>query len=142
MLSKTAQYAIKALIHLAGNSDITNKVLAASLAEQIDVPKPFLSKILQQLANADLVSAMKGPKGGFYLTAEQKDHSLYQVVVAADGKDTFGKCILGLHECDYDNPCAVHHLVSASQTALRENLMNVSLLDAAGDPSTDAYGLP
>ncbi|WP_087524257.1 Rrf2 family transcriptional regulator [Gilvibacter sp. SZ-19] len=131
MLSKSAQYAVKALIHLAANSDKQNKILASNLAKEIDVPKAFLSKILQQLAHSNLVSGIKGPNGGFYLSHKQKQNSVYRVILIVEGRDTFGSCVLGLHQCDYENPCAMHDLIAPSQTVLKENLKRISILQAA-----------
>lgn len=138
MLSKSAQYAVKALVYLASHSDVNNKVLAARLAAQVDVPKPFLSKILQQFSAADIVSAVKGPRGGFYLTPKQKQNSLYEIMVVADGKDILGRCVLGLHQCDSENPCTIHHLIVDSKTALRDNLASISLAEIAQKDSNSA----
>jgi len=67
---------------------------------------------LQQLAKNDLISSIKGPNGGFYLTETDSENSLWDVVKCIDGVDKFENCFLGLSSCSDKNPCPVHFIVS------------------------------
>ena len=50
MLSNTSKYAIRAVIYLALYSTKEKKVGIKEVASELDIPSPFLGKILQQLA--------------------------------------------------------------------------------------------
>jgi Rrf2 family protein len=41
--------------------------LARSLAKQLNLPGPYLAKILQSLVQAGILESVRGPKGGFRL---------------------------------------------------------------------------
>lgn len=129
MLSHASKYALKALHYLVKNSSVENKVLSMEIASATAVPKPFLSKILQQLSMKDYVSSAKGRKGGFYLTEKQKERSILDIIIEVEGKDAIRHCILNLDHCDESNPCAIHHFVSEAKSNLHHSLKGIRLSD-------------
>ncbi len=120
MLSNACQYAIRSVLYLAIHSDEKNRIGVKTIAEELETPQPFLAKLLQQLAKSDLVSSIKGPNGGFYLTEENTDSSLWEIIECIDGVDKFDHCFLGLSKCSDENPCPVHFIVSP----FKEKLLN------------------
>ena len=75
----------------------------------MNIPTPFLGKILQSLAKKKLINSSKGPHGGFGLFPESFKLSLYDVVIAVDGSDVFCNCLIGNHLCqDGAGSCPVH----------------------------------
>ena len=76
MFSKACKYAIRAVLYLSVHSSEDQKLGAREIAEAIDVPKPYLAKILQQLSKHKLISSSKGTGGGFYLTERDRGITL------------------------------------------------------------------
>jgi Rrf2 family transcriptional regulator, iron-sulfur cluster assembly transcription factor len=111
MLSNASKYAIRAMLYLAQNSNPENKIGAKLIAKALETPQPFLAKILQQLATNMIISSSKGPTGGFYLSDDNKQNYLWDIIVCIDGGHKFEQCYLGLSKCDSQNPCPVHHIV-------------------------------
>ncbi len=124
MLSKAAQYAIRATSYLAKNSDKVNRINAKQISEETDIPFPFLAKLLQQLSKANLISSIKGPKGGFYLSEKNKKNTLWDIIKIIDGEEKFSNCFLGMHECNIDDPCIFHHIVVSFRTQLLDEFRN------------------
>lgn len=129
MLSNSSKYALKAVNYLVVESSPKRKLLSTQIAEATGVPKAFLSNILHLLSQKDYVSATKGPKGGFFLTEEQKKRSIMDIIVEVEGKDTIGQCILNLDHCDANNPCAIHHFIERAKTDLHHSLSAIRLSD-------------
>lgn len=129
MLSNASKYAVKAINHLVLNSSKENKLLVKDIAELLDIPKPFLSKILQQLAAGDYISSAKGPGGGFYVTPEQLDGSILHIIIDIEGKDQFKQCALNFDECNESQPCAIHHLIATMKDGLRKAYKDIRLKD-------------
>lgn len=127
MLSNASKYAVKAINHLVLNSSAENKLLVMDIAEDLDIPKPFLSKILQQLAAGDYISSAKGPGGGFYITADQLEHTILDIIIEIEGKDRFKQCALNFDNCDERRPCAIHHLIASSKDGLRKAYNDIGL---------------
>ncbi len=109
MFSKTTEYAIRAIIFLAVYDTSGKLIGAANLAHELNFPEAFLGKILQKLAKNGLVISVKGPKGGFLINESTLKKSILDIVEILEGLDFFNKCGLGLHACNDENPCPIHH---------------------------------
>lgn len=120
MLSKSAKYGIRAVEFLVNYSNQNQKYRAKEIAEQIEVPEPFLAKILQVLSRSRIISSIKGPNGGFFIKRTDNDKTLWDVVVCIDGRESFRECFLGTPNCDQYNPCSLHDII----TEFRNNLIN------------------
>ena len=127
MLSNACKYAIRAMLYLAMNSDAENKVGAKKIAEELEVPQPFLSQLLRTLATDKLISSIKGPGGGFFLDKENISPTLWDVIVAIDGEYKFDDCFLGLTKCNNENPCPVHHIVSTFKEELLDSFQKKTI---------------
>jgi len=112
MLSNACQYAIRSVLYLALYGGENNKLGAKAIAEELEVPPPFLAKLLQKLSRNNLISSLKGPKGGFYLNETDKKNTVLNIIECIDGTDTFSACFLGLKQCSDTNPCPVHFTVA------------------------------
>lgn len=121
MFSKACKYGMRAVLYLAVHANEERKLGVKEIAEALDVPGPFLAKIMQQLSRAHLISSSKGPTGGFYLNAENAQASLRQVVDCIDGADVFSACLLGLPVCNSERPCPLH----AKAFTYREGLIKL-----------------
>jgi len=111
IFSNTCQYAIKACIVLANEK---RKIGIIDISEQISTPTHFTSKILQQLTKKQLISSGKGKGGGFYLNDEQFENlTIKDIYENFEGKEVLTSCLLGLKQCNGENPCPIHHLALA-----------------------------
>ncbi|MCX2718774.1 RrF2 family transcriptional regulator [Lentiprolixibacter aurantiacus] len=129
MISNSAKYAIKAVIYLGLHSSKSNKILTREMFEEIRVSESYLAKILQQLSRSGIISSTKGRNGGFYLSAENTEHSLMDIVRVIDGDKSIASCILGINNCDMDHPCPLHDLVGKGRTEFNSTLENTNLKD-------------
>lgn len=120
MLSNASKYAINAVLFLALDAHKERKVGAKEIAVSIDVPIPFLSKLLQDLSRKGIISSSKGPNGGFYLTEENRKQKLLVVVDQIDGLSKLEQCVLGLANCSSEKPCPMHTMVQP----LRKKFLN------------------
>ncbi len=122
MFSKSCQYAIRAVIYLAEQQGADKNVGVKEIAEALNVPQQFLSKILQQLSKHNKISSVKGPGGGFYLDEFNAKATLLDIVEIIDGKHTLNNCILGKPYCSNEHPCPLHHQFYGCREGLRASL--------------------
>jgi Rrf2 family protein len=127
MLSNACQYAIRSILFLAMYSDEKNKIGVKKVSEELETPLPFLAKLLQQLAKSNLVSSIKGPNGGFYLTKHNKKNSIWDIIVCIDGSSKFEGCFMGLSSCNEEAPCPVHYNVAQFKDKLLEDFQSKSI---------------
>lgn len=137
MLSNTCKYAIRALIYLANYSEENKKIGIKKISEDLKMPSPFLSKILQSLAREKILSSTKGPNGGFALGRKAEEISLFDIVVHVDGEKYFNNCIIRLEPCtcytEEISTCPVHRRFSAIRNDLITFYKDTNLADIIED---------
>ncbi|HXI21715.1 MAG TPA: Rrf2 family transcriptional regulator [Gemmatimonadales bacterium] len=107
MLSQTAEYALRAVLAIAAQTN-GDAMGAGELAAKLRIPQNYLSKTLHQLARAGVLESTRGKLGGFRLAAPAKRITLQQVVAPFDGITGRGECLLGRPVCSDHTACAVH----------------------------------
>ena len=128
MFSNSTKYAIRTIEYLLNNQS-DKKISVVKLADQLDIPQPFLSKIMQQLSKGGIISSTKGRGGGFYLSRENVKRPLIDIVICMEGHNVFDKCILGLHQCSDENPCLLHQYFKSFKGSLEKTVCIDSLKD-------------
>lgn len=108
MLSKSCVYALRSIVFIAYQASPDSKLGIKMIAEELDLPTPYLGKILQQLAKHKVIQSVKGPNGGFYLSEDNKKVPLLKIIEVVDGLSFFTNCGLGLKSCSDDHPCPLH----------------------------------
>lgn len=94
MLSKTAEYAMRAVVCLGRDSYETAS--ADHLAQRTKVPRRYLHKVLQDLVRAKLVRSQPGPGGGYALARSPEKLTILDVVNAVAPLERIRHCPLGL----------------------------------------------
>lgn len=134
MFSKACEYGIRAIIHIAAQSQEGKRVGLKEISKQIDSPEAFTAKILQILSKNNLIDSIKGPMGGFEIDLKQmKKIKLSEVVSAIDGDSIYKGCGLGLKECSEKRPCPVHNQFKTIRNELKNMLENTTLYELSLD---------
>jgi Rrf2 family protein len=132
MLSNTCKYAIRAVLYLAVNTNEGRKTGIKQISEELDIPTPFLGKILQSLAKHRLLVSTKGPSGGFGLGIPAEKIHLMDIVEIIDGMDSFNKCVIGVKYCsEQENPCALHSRYADLWNEIKELFEKETLAELA-----------
>ena len=126
MFSNSTKYAINAIVHMLNNGK-ANKYTVVDMANKLDIPQPYLSKLLQQLSKAGIISSAKGRGGGFYLSDKNLARPLIDIVICIEGHNVFKKCILGLEQCDDDNPCLLHDQFGMFRQSISQSVCKDSM---------------
>lgn len=116
-LNRGADYAIRALIFLAGLPE-GNRVMLPELARVTAAPESFLSKILQELCHAGLTSSIRGQSGGFEILEEGRKATISSVISAVDGPVRLNVCLFYGESCDRKDQCPAHPVWLRAQTAI------------------------
>jgi Rrf2 family iron-sulfur cluster assembly transcriptional regulator len=105
--SKSSEYGIRAAIHLAQLPD-GDYAMAKNIAQEEEIPAPFLAKILQEMARKGVLKSVKGPSGGFCLKKKASEIRLLDIVAAIDGLSQYNRCAEGYAECSTKHACPLH----------------------------------
>jgi len=125
-ISEAASLALHAVVYLADrtNEKLTNKDIAAA----IKVSEAHLSKVMQRLAKAGIVTSNRGPKGGFTLAKDPVETRLLDVYEAIEGPLPSGYCLIGSPVCGGDK-CILGDLLRNLNNEVRFYLENTRLSD-------------
>ena len=134
MLSTTSQYALRALSHLAAQSG--EAVLGRDLAESVEIPANYLSKVLLTLRKAGLVATARGSGGGYRLGRPADEIHLIDVVeLFEETSRTQPSCFLGrTRACSESTPCTAHSAWRGLQATYLKFLVSTPLAAIAGKP--------
>jgi len=108
IFSKKCEYGLQAVLYLSTLEE-GKSASAIEISNRLNIPKEFVSKILQSLTSKKIVSSKKGNSGGFLLGKPASKIKLIEIVEAIDGLSLFNNCVLGFPNCSPDNPCPVHN---------------------------------
>jgi len=125
MISKTAEYALRAIVCLAGRPPQPQP--ADALAEKTKVPRSYLNRVLQDLAAVGLVRSRPGPGGGYELARSPDRITILDVVNAVAPIERIRKCPLGLSS--HTELCPLHRQLDQAFASVESAFRAVTLKD-------------
>jgi Rrf2 family protein len=133
MISQTAEYALRAAVVLATES--ARSWSREELARITKVPSDYLSKVLQSMARAKVVTSVRGAHGGFKLSRAPDSISLLDIVNAVDPLERIRTCPLGIRSHGI-NLCPLHRRLDQAyamvEKAFRASSLAELTLEASG----------
>lgn len=107
IINRSAQYTLQVMMHLVAHP-AGRPVLARELAEELHIPKHYLSKLLQQPCRAGWLSSTRGRGGGFTLSPGAENITLLEILMLTKAERISRECLLGLKDCDDKTACVLH----------------------------------
>ena len=129
-VSAKSDYALRALIEMAGRTDST-PVSAEELGRRQEIPHGFLQAILADLRRSGVVVSQRGQSGGWRLSGKPEDITVADVIRAVDGPlvSVYG---LRPEAVTYNERADVlQHVWIAARRSLRDVFEQVSIADLA-----------
>jgi Rrf2 family protein len=141
VLSRSSQYALRALSYLALRKR-GEWVLARQIAGELEIPSPFLAKILQTLALEGILESQRGRNGGFRLVRNPDRLPLFDIVEAFDKFGQGRPCVLGQKVCSDESACPLHHTWKHSLNSFRHRLQTTTLTELSQHPNALGFAGP
>lgn len=132
MISRTAEYALRAVVCLAQKKD--QPLTTQQIAETTRVPAGYLSKVLQALNRADLVVSQRGIHGGFTLGRDPSEITVLDVVNMADPIRRIHTCPLGL-KSHGKQLCPLHRRLDDAMEMVEHAFSETTIAEMLADPS-------
>ena len=136
MLSKTSEYALRAMIYLAQHADDW-PIPGRQIAAQARIPTRYLQKILGDLARVKVLDASPGKTGGYRLRLPAAKTKLFDVLAPFERFDD-SRCPFGNEVCSDANPCHAHarwKVVVETQQRFLSDMTVVDITDGFGGDS-------
>jgi Rrf2 family protein len=127
-LTSRSRYALKIMLDLAHRRD-EPLVRRLEIASRQGIPSKYLDQILIRLRRADLVESVRGRTGGYRISREINQISVWEVFRAVEDGIYPVECVDEHHGCEFMQSCAAVEPWQIIFDAMRKCLEGMSLLD-------------
>jgi len=135
-LTTKGKYAVTAALDLAINEKDTSFSKIADVAKRQSIPSSYLEQIFNHLRKADILTASRGPKGGFKLSRSSEDIMIGEIITAVEKRMDATQCS-GEGNCNAGSKCVAHNLWTELNENINSFLMKKSLRDVLNSRKDD-----
>ena len=137
-LSTRSRYGTRILVDLARHKD-QGPVQIGEISERQDISVKYLEQLIRPLKQANLVTSVRGPKGGHLLAENPENISLGQVVRLFEGQTDLVECVSFPDKCPMSDDCQVRLAWQDATEVLYEKLDATTISDLMnGDYAVEA----
>ncbi len=135
MLSRTGEYALRAVVYLAQNEDDW-PIPGPQIARETKISPKYLASILGTLVRSGVLEASPGRGGGFRMTRHPGKVLLVEILTPFESvlKD-HRSCPFGNPVCSDDDPCAGHHRWRTVREAYYDFMQHTSVEEVSVNSS-------
>ena len=138
-LTTKGKYAVTAALDLAINENDASFSKIADVAKRQSIPSSYLEQIFNHLRKADILTASRGPKGGFKLSRSSEDIMIGEIITAVEKRMDATQCS-GEGNCNAGSKCVAHNLWTELNENINSFLMKKSLRDVLNSRKEDPLG--
>lgn len=131
-VTRAADYAVRVLVHLA-TAPHADRVSLPELAKAAGAPESFLSKVLQELARAGLITSRRGQAGGFAISSRGIRATMREIVEVVDGPMRLNVCLAPGKSCSRKSWCPAHPVWERAQRAMLDILESSTVAGLASE---------
>ena len=131
MITKNSDYAIRAILYLAGQRD--RFVPSSEIAAQEKIPLIYLRRILRQLIKGQIAQSKEGVSGGIKLKVEPKDISVAQIINIIQGGIQILDCMFRNEVCENRAHCILRKRILGIEDKVKQEFLQLSVQDLLDD---------
>lgn len=126
-LSTKSRYGLRVCQMLAENYGKIDTMPLPYIAESTSISEAYLEQIMITLKKDNIVGAVRGANGGYFLTREPKDITIGEVIRSLEDGLEFIGCIN--NECEDSGGCKTKNIWRKVYDGLNELLDSMTLID-------------
>jgi Rrf2 family iron-sulfur cluster assembly transcriptional regulator len=127
-LSTRSRYGARLLVDLARNRD-QGPIQIGEISKRQEISVKYLEQLIRPLKKANLVTSVRGPKGGHLLSEKPENITLGQVVRLFEGQAELVECISFPERCPKSDDCQVRLAWRDATKVLYEQLDATTIAD-------------
>ena len=139
-LSTKSRYGIRAMLSIALNKS-DRPIPINQIAEQQDIPGPYLEQLAGTLKRSGLVDSTRGAMGGYVLTRPPEDISIGDIIRALEGSLAPMACVDDDEVCCHSGNCAAHMLYARITEGISKVFDSITLADMVADQQSLDCGI-
>ncbi len=126
LITKYTDYAVQAMLYIAKKDGL---VSTRELEENLNLPRPFIRKILLRLQQSGILISHKGSNGGFELAKESKKITLLEISEVFQGPFVLIECVLKNLPCPNRGRCSLRKRIKSIEKLARDEFKRTTLYD-------------
>jgi Rrf2 family protein len=128
-VTKRGDYGVLAVYHIAKYSAADTFMPIDEIAARSHVPRPYLSKILQDLCRGGILASRRGFGGGFVLGRQPEQITLADILECVAGKHALLDCTGNSDGCPRMEDCLALPFWCEIQNVLDDLIAGVTIAD-------------
>ena len=133
MISQTVEYALRAVVTLAQQGP--NPCTAQQISATTQVPSAYLSKMMQGMVRANIVTSKRGLHGGFVLAKDPGELTVLDVVNAVEPIQRIRQCPLDISDHS-GRLCPLHLRLDNAMAMVEDSFRNTLVADLLAQPGS------
>ena len=127
LITRNTDYAVRVLCYITKNKDKNKVISARDMVRELNMPRPFLRKILQILQKRGILNSFKGQGGGFSLAVLPKDIYLVDLIEIFQGPIKLNECILKKNICPDRSSCTLKFKIDKIEKNVLSDLKSITI---------------
>lgn len=125
LITRDTDYAVRAICAIAKKDK--KRVSVSELVQELNMPRPFLRRLLQQLSRRKILDSFKGLGGGFTLAKPADKIYLKELMKIFQGSFKINECFLQKKACPNIKECPLRKKIDSIQLKVSEELNDVTI---------------
>ncbi len=125
LINRDTDYAVKALLYITQKDP--ERISVSKLVEALDIPRPFLRKILQILNKEGVLNSSKGKGGGFVLALPPKKILLIRLIDIFQNSVKLTECIFRERICADVGTCPLKKRIDSLEQHVISELKSITI---------------
>ena len=126
-IPKKVEYSILFISFLAKNN---GKIVSlAEVATKLNLPYRFLGQLASALKTAEIIMSKEGKSGGYSLSPDWENRTLYDLLDALGENKHMVKCLSPNERCDREAKCEIRKIWDKIETSFIKELKNIKLAE-------------
>lgn len=129
LCSKGCEYALRALMQV-NLRECREGFSVKTVCRKARLPESFTRKAFQSLVKRRVLSARRGPGGGYRFTRDPRKVPILRIIHAIDGADAFDRCLMKDFKCGGNGGgCSLHPMWIKTKAGLIREFQKSSVAE-------------
>jgi Rrf2 family protein len=127
-ISTKGRYGLRTLIDIARHQS-EGAVTLGDISKRQKISAKYLWQVINPLKTARMLRVTRGAKGGFFLTREPEEITLYEIVATLEGDLLLVDCLGAGANCEMAASCVARTVWHDVSHAMETSLKSITLAD-------------
>ncbi|MCB1129506.1 MAG: Rrf2 family transcriptional regulator [Verrucomicrobiae bacterium] len=136
---KMSACAVASMSALAEKHGSDTALSSLQIAESRNLSQPLVAKVMTILSQNGFVHGTRGPGGGYRLSRDPAEISVYDIVELFEGHRDTSACPFGPGWCGVGEPCPLHDTLAELSESAARTLQDITFASFVNHPKQPMF---